>query len=105
MNTIFSYIIAEENRYNSHGVSIVDNWEWKMREHIELTIKYKNSTFKKGKDENKPFKNIIRPILNLQYRAEGFDVKDIPMIDVHAEKFLACLKILQIDNKLKERKI
>jgi len=37
--------------------------------------------------------------------AEGFDVKDIPMIDVHAEKFLACLKILQIDNKLKEKKI
>ena len=36
--------------------------------------------------------------------AEGFDVKDIPMIDVHAEKFLACLRILQIDNKLKEKK-
>ena len=37
--------------------------------------------------------------------AEGFDVKDVPMIDVHAEKFIACLKILQIDNRLKERKI
>lgn len=37
--------------------------------------------------------------------AEGFDVKDVPMIDVHAEKFLACLKILQIDNRLKERKV
>jgi len=37
--------------------------------------------------------------------AEGFDVKDVPMIDVHAEKFLACLKILQINNKLKENRI
>jgi hypothetical protein len=37
--------------------------------------------------------------------AEGFDIKDIPMIDVHAEKFLACLRVLQINNKLKEKKI
>lgn len=37
--------------------------------------------------------------------AEGFDEKDVPLIDIHAEKFLACLRILQIDNKLKEKKI
>lgn len=36
--------------------------------------------------------------------AEGFDVKDVPLIEIHKEKFLACLKILQIDNRLKERK-
>jgi len=36
--------------------------------------------------------------------AEGFDEKEVPLIDVHAEKFLACLKILQIDNKLKEKR-
>jgi hypothetical protein len=37
--------------------------------------------------------------------AEGFDEKDIPLIEVHQEKFLACLKILQIDNKLKVNKL
>ena len=37
--------------------------------------------------------------------AEGFDEKEIPMINIHVEKFLACIKILQIDNRLKERKI
>ena len=58
-------------------VKIVDNLEWSAKEHINTTILYKNSTYKSGKDDNKPFKNIIRPILNLQYRAEGFDVKDI----------------------------
>ena len=36
--------------------------------------------------------------------AEGFDEKEVPLIDIHAEKFLACLKILQINNKLKEKK-
>jgi len=37
--------------------------------------------------------------------AEGFDDKDIPLIEIHQEKFLACLKILQIDNKLKINKL
>ncbi len=37
--------------------------------------------------------------------AEGFDEKDVPLIEIHQEKFLACLKILQIDNKLKVNKI
>lgn len=36
--------------------------------------------------------------------AEGFDEKDVPLINIHQEKFLACLKIKQIDNKLKENK-
>lgn len=36
--------------------------------------------------------------------AEGFDEKTVPLIDIHEEKFLACLKILQIDNKLKVNK-
>lgn len=37
--------------------------------------------------------------------AEGFDEKEVPQIDLHIEKFLTCLKILQIENKMKERKI
>ena len=37
--------------------------------------------------------------------AEGFDEKEVPLIDIHEEKFLACLKILQIDNKLKVNKL
>jgi len=37
--------------------------------------------------------------------AEGFDEKEIPLIDIYEEKFLACLKILQIDNKLKVNKL
>lgn len=36
--------------------------------------------------------------------AEGFDEKEVPLVEIHKEKFLACLKILQINNKLKERK-
>ena len=37
--------------------------------------------------------------------AEGFDEKDVPLIKIHQEKFLTCLKILQINNKLKINKL
>lgn len=37
--------------------------------------------------------------------SEGFDEKEVPMIDVHAERFLACLKLYQINNKLKVNKL
>jgi hypothetical protein len=37
--------------------------------------------------------------------AEGFDEKEVPVVEIHKEKFLACLKILQLNNKLKEGKL
>lgn len=75
---IYSYITLEEANY-ALPVPVIGNWEWSMKDHIELSVLYKNSTYSTGKEDNKPFKNITRPILNLQYRAEGFDVKDIVM--------------------------
>src|SRR3990167_4561978 len=75
-NDIYSYILEQEVAFRL-PVRIMENYEWSAYEHINTTVLYKNSTYKTGKDDNKPFKNIIRPILNLQYRAEGFDVKDI----------------------------
>ena len=50
-----------------------------MYERIKLSTLYKYSQLATGKDDWKPVKNIARPILNLQYRAEGFDVKDIKL--------------------------
>src|SRR3990167_1749309 len=74
---IYEMVPAEENAYRTVPITVADGYEWNMYEHIRTTVLYKNWTFKTGKDDNKPFKNIIRPILNLHYRAEGFDVKDI----------------------------
>lgn len=75
---IFSYIITEENFYRTRGVPLSDLWEWKMFEHLKLSKLYKNSQLESGnKDGDKPIKNIVRPILNVAYRSEGFDVKDI----------------------------
>ncbi len=75
---VFDYIVAEEAAYRTTRVPISDGWEWNMYEHIKKSTLYKNSKFTEGPDDgSRPFKNILRPILNVAYRSEGFDVKDI----------------------------
>jgi len=76
---VYELITTEKNNYETLPVPITDNYEWSMYEHINKTILYKNSQYVTGKSDDKPFKNITRPILSLQYRAEGFDVKDVEL--------------------------
>lgn len=79
-NSIFELITQQETAYTL-PITVVDGWEWSMKEHIRLATLYKNSQFATGNTEKerdmRPFVNIVRPLLDLQYRAEGFDVKDI----------------------------
>jgi len=86
-DTIFELIKREESAYQALPVAIVENYEWHMFEHIKKTILYKNSQYSSGNSDDKPFKNIIRPILNLQYRATGFDLKDIVLFVNDAQKY------------------
>lgn len=72
---IFTYCVGEETNF-SLPISVND-WEWNFPEHIKTSFFYKHGRLLRGNSDDKPVKNIIRPILNLQYRAEGFDVKDI----------------------------
>lgn len=83
VNPVFDYITTEANRYQTGSVPLTDNWNWSMYEHIKRSFLYLNSKFTEGEnDGNRPFKNIIRPIVNVAHRAEGFDVKDIiPFVD------------------------
>jgi len=79
---IFEYILQEEGKYKK-DIEINDTWRWSMHEHIEDRSIYKNSNIrgdkKKGTINEVPVKNIMRPILNLKYRAEDIDVKDITL--------------------------
>jgi len=84
---IFSYIKTEEANYQSLPIQISEGYEWSMFKHIKLTLLYKASKFETGNTDNKPFRNIMRPILNLQYRAEGFDVKDIVLFVNSAKNY------------------
>lgn len=74
--TVHEYITQQEASYKL-PIPINDSWQWSMMTHIKTSVLYKHSQLLTGKNDYKPVKNITRPILNLQYRAEGFDVKDI----------------------------
>lgn len=81
---IFEFVQTEITAYKALPVHLDDQWEWNMYEHIRRSFLLKNSKFYKGSNEDglRPFKNIILPILNVAYRSEGFDVKDIlPFVD------------------------
>lgn len=79
-SSIYNFIKEQETAY-AIAIRMNDAWDWGMREHIKLSTLYKNSQFATGNNQSqrdgKPFKNIVRPILNLRYRAEDIDVKDI----------------------------
>lgn len=77
---IFEYIQNEVVDFKAKSISLGDGqWNWNMYEHINRSFLMKHSKFTKGSNElgSRPFKNIIRPILNVGYRSEGFDVKNI----------------------------
>lgn len=73
---IFTYIKAQETAYQQ-GIDLPGNWSWSMVKHIETSYLYTNSQLTTGKNDFKPVKNITRPILNLQHRAEDIDVTDV----------------------------
>ncbi len=73
---IFDYIVGQENEYESQPI-IINGWEWSMAEHIKTSFFYKHGRLLNGNDQDTPVKNITKPLLNLQYRAEDIDVKDI----------------------------
>ncbi len=75
---IFSYITTEEAKFKN-PVEIIDGWQWNLSEHVQTSIFYKNGRLKTGNSDDKPVKNIVLPILNLEYRAEDIDIKDVQL--------------------------
>src|SRR4051812_3173783 len=73
---IFSYITQQESNYKK-PIKLPGNWPWNMKEHLETSYLYINSQLTTGKDDFKPVKNIILPILNLEHRTEDIEVKDV----------------------------
>ena len=95
---IYEYIGSEEALFKM-PIAVTTNWDWSMSEHINLTVLYKNSVFSTGQSPTKPFKNITRPILSLQYRAEGFDVKDIVLFINDKYKYFKSFLVRKFHDK------
>jgi hypothetical protein len=86
--TIYDWVTTEKGRYEK-PIELAEGWFWSFKDHVKRTILYKNSQFEESNEsrDERPFKNIVRPILNLQYRTEGFDVKDIEIYVDSAENY------------------
>lgn len=76
---IFSYITRAEEAYN-RPIRLNDAYQWNMKKHLQTSENYNNSQLSDSeKDDWTPVKNITRPILNLQHRAEDIDLKDVQL--------------------------
>lgn len=74
---IYSYVKSEELAFNSDW-QVTDNWFWNFKKHINWSILFKYGKFPiSPNDFTRAMKNIVLPILNIQYRAEDIDLKDV----------------------------
>lgn len=75
---IFSYIKTQSTLWQTERVPLTSSKSWNMREHIERCTNVANGWFHKGQnDGNRRYDDIVTPIINVAFRSEGFDVKDI----------------------------
>jgi len=99
-DTIYKYIQDEISAYQTTPVNVIEGYDWNMYEHIRRTTLYLNSRYSTGADDgSRPFKNIVLPIMNLHYRAEGFDVKDIELYVNNARNYFKSFLLRKYHDK------
>jgi hypothetical protein len=75
---VFSYITTEEKNYRTERVPLTNSKDWNMYEHIQRCTNVANGWFHRGaNDGTRPYNDIVTPVINVAFRTEGFDVKDI----------------------------
>lgn len=80
---VFEFITTEENNWKITRVPITGSKDWNMHEHIERCTNISNGWFHSGANDGlRPYNDIVTPIIDVAFRTEGFDVKDIvPYVD------------------------
>lgn len=97
---VFDFILTEENAFRTREIPLSNNWNWSMYDHIDKSYTLKNSQFTKGaNDHSRPFHNIILPIANVNYRTEGFDVKDVQVYVNDKDNYHKSLLVRKFHNK------
>lgn len=78
VNDVFEYITTEENSWKTTPIPLTNSKDWSMYEHIQRCKNVANAWYHSGKnDGNRPYNDIVTPIIDVAFRLEGFDVKDI----------------------------
>ena len=80
---IFSYIKTQETAWKTDQVALTRSKSWNMYEHLERCFNVANGWFHQGQNDGlRPYNDIVTPIIDVAFRSEGFDVKDIvPYVD------------------------
>lgn len=81
--SVYDYIITESTNWKTTRVPLTGSKDWNMSEHIERCMNVSNGWFHKGANDGlRPYDDIVTPIIDVAFRTEGFDVKDIvPYVD------------------------
>lgn len=75
---VFEYVKSEETNWKTVRVPLTRTKDWNMSEHIERCTNVANAWFNSGRNDGlRPYDDIVTPIINVAFRSEGFDVKDI----------------------------
>jgi hypothetical protein len=75
---ITTYIQGEEKAFRTTKIPISDNYDWSFYEHVQRCKNVANAKYHTGPDDgNRPYDDLVTPIINVAFRTEGFDVKDI----------------------------
>lgn len=88
---IYSYITSEINSFQTVRVPLTNSKDWNMKEHIERCLAVSSGFFFSGKNDGiRPYNDIVTPIIDVAFRSEGFDVKDIvPYVDDMEKSFMS----------------
>lgn len=106
MNTLYDYIKEQENSYKTGFIEPIEGYRWGMYEHIRRSTLYKYSEMLDGKSDLTPVRNIVMPIIRLQYRLQSIDVKDIVLYLTNPKIFYKSMIVRKyhekwaIDNKI-----
>lgn len=81
--TVFDFIKAEENNFKTVRIPLTNSKDWNFYEHVERCTNVANAWYHNGKNDGlRPYDDIVTPIINVAFRTEGFDAKDIvPFVD------------------------
>lgn len=78
--SVFEYITTEENNFKTARVPLTRSKDWNFPDHIERCTNVANGWFHQGSNDinnGRPYDDLVTPILEVAFRSEGFDVKDI----------------------------
>lgn len=85
---VYSYITAETASWRTVRVPLTNSKDWNMYEHIQRCTNVANAWYHKGNNDGlRPYDDIVTPIINVAFRSEGFDVKDIVPFVNDAENY------------------